>query len=492
MDAARQLRSIQQAPFPLAVLPFANLSGDASQEFFSDGMTEEITSALAKIPDLRVVARTSAFQFKGQNRDIRAIGQALNATHLIEGSVRKAGDRVRITAQLIKADNGVHIWTESYDRELTDMFAIQEDIARAIAGALRMPLGLKPGEHLVTNRAIDPQSYEQLLRAKALRGRGANPGPLQKRSVAGTGCRRDPDYAPAWGLLEALPISSVPTTAAVTNRFAEYARRVERSTVRRAKPRARRAIGSIPNLARGTLPFRPCCLDARGSHSKRRRALFQRAGARSKPSGCSFRRHPACRMRAGEGSASRCCEQVARASNLLSPPTTIATAQYLWLNGQNDAAIALRKDAAPNRPRAPALAGSTRRWAATAKPRMRLTEISDDPIPAAGAGRRVCLRTAPAKAALAPSHCRALPDNLEFVYALRRGARPRDGDLRRRVDNGFLRRQPNGLRLASLLCACARRSASRRSCASRARRVLAREGLADLCRPVGADDFACE
>src|SRR6185436_3008978 len=85
----------------IVVLPFANLSGDASQEFFSDGMTEEITSALAKVAGLNVVARTSAFEFKGQNRDVRAIGQSLGTTHLIEGSVRKAGDRVRITAQLV-------------------------------------------------------------------------------------------------------------------------------------------------------------------------------------------------------------------------------------------------------------------------------------------------------------------------------------------------------------------------------------------------------
>ena len=132
----------------IAVLPFLNLSGDANQEFFSDGMTEEITSAFAKVPNLRVVARTSAFQFKGQNQDLRVVGQALGTNHLIEGSVRKAGDRVRITAQLIKVDDGTHLWTENYDRELTDIFAIQEDIARAIAGALRVPLGLAPGESL--------------------------------------------------------------------------------------------------------------------------------------------------------------------------------------------------------------------------------------------------------------------------------------------------------------------------------------------------------
>ena len=103
----------QSGAISVAVLPLVNLSSDKDQEFFSDGMTEEITAALAKVAGLTVIGRTSAFQFKGSNQDLRAIGKALNATRLIEGSVRKAGDKVRITVQLIKADDGTHLWTES-------------------------------------------------------------------------------------------------------------------------------------------------------------------------------------------------------------------------------------------------------------------------------------------------------------------------------------------------------------------------------------------
>src|SRR5262245_35221745 len=185
----------------IAVLPLANLSGDTAQEFFSDGMTDEITSALAKVRDLRVVGRSSAFQFKGQGRDLRAIGQALAARYLIDGSVRREGDRVRITAQLIRADNGLNVWTESYDRQLTGVFAIQEEIAQAIAGALRVPLGLQQGERLVANRTEDTASYQDYLRAKALvRSRGLQPltdaTVLLEQVVA-----RDPNYAPAWSLL---------------------------------------------------------------------------------------------------------------------------------------------------------------------------------------------------------------------------------------------------------------------------------------------------
>src|SRR4029077_10431820 len=150
--AARAAAASPIGVISLAVLPFVNLSSDKEQEFFSDGITEEITAALAKVPDLRVVARTSAFQFKAQNRDIQSIGRQLHASHFIEGSVRKVGNRVRITAQLIAADSGVHMWAENYDRELIDVFAIQEEIATAIAGALRVPLGLKQGERLVSNR----------------------------------------------------------------------------------------------------------------------------------------------------------------------------------------------------------------------------------------------------------------------------------------------------------------------------------------------------
>jgi adenylate cyclase len=196
---ARIAAASPKGAISLAVLPFVNLSSDKEQEFFSDGMTEEITAALAKVPDLRVVARTSAFEFKGKNVDIGKIGEQLHATHLIEGSVRKAGNRLRITAQLIKADDGTHIWAEDYDRDLTDIFAVQEDIARAITASLRMPLGLKPGENLVNNRKIDPIPYTNYLRARALlEGREGAEAFSKAASLLQDVIARNPDYAPAW------------------------------------------------------------------------------------------------------------------------------------------------------------------------------------------------------------------------------------------------------------------------------------------------------
>lgn len=125
----------------IAVLPFVNMSGQKENEYFSDGITEEIQDALAKVPGLAVAARTSAFAFKGKSEDVAAIGRALRVRHLLEGSVQRAGGRVRITAQLIDAENGYQLWSEKYDRDARDVFAVEDDISRAIAEQLRATLG---------------------------------------------------------------------------------------------------------------------------------------------------------------------------------------------------------------------------------------------------------------------------------------------------------------------------------------------------------------
>jgi serine/threonine-protein kinase len=122
------------------VLPFANMSRDADDEFFSDGLAEEIINALAQVEGLKVIARTSAFAFKGQNTDIRRIAETLGVTNVLEGSVRRAGNRLRITAQLIHAADGTHLWSQRYERDMTDIFAVQDEISQAISGALQLKL----------------------------------------------------------------------------------------------------------------------------------------------------------------------------------------------------------------------------------------------------------------------------------------------------------------------------------------------------------------
>lgn len=151
----------QDQPASVAVLPFANMTGEAENEYFSDGLAEELINELAQLPGLRVIARTSAFAFKDKAQDIRKIAKTLGVEHLVEGSVRRSGSQLRITAQLIAAQDGTHVWSGRYDTEMADIFAIQENISSSIAGALRVQLALpskQPAPRL--------PSYEAYLKAR--------------------------------------------------------------------------------------------------------------------------------------------------------------------------------------------------------------------------------------------------------------------------------------------------------------------------------------
>lgn len=156
------------SPTPsIAVLPFVNMSSDPEQEFFSDGISEEILNALAKVKELKVAGRTSSFAFKGKDQDLRQIGLALGVAHILEGSVRKSGDTVRITAQLIQVDDGFHLWSETYDRQLTNVFAIQDEIATAILEQMKAHLvGMDESSTIEVAQRTDPQVYENYLLAK--------------------------------------------------------------------------------------------------------------------------------------------------------------------------------------------------------------------------------------------------------------------------------------------------------------------------------------
>lgn len=150
----------------IAVLPFANMSGDPENEYFSDGISEEIINALTQLPGLRVAARTSAFSYKGRNVDLRTVGDQLDVATVLEGSVRKSAGRIRITAQLIKVADGYHLWSERYDRELTDVFAIQDEIAAAIAGKLQLTLGVEANRGRAPTANVE--AYDLYLKGRAL------------------------------------------------------------------------------------------------------------------------------------------------------------------------------------------------------------------------------------------------------------------------------------------------------------------------------------
>jgi eukaryotic-like serine/threonine-protein kinase len=163
LDQAGAKPAEQEQP-SIAVLPFVNMSGDKEQEYFSDGLAEEIINALTQIPGLLVIARTSAFAFKGKQEDVRRIAEILGVTSILEGSVRKAGNRIRVTAQLIDASKGTHLWSQRYDRDLTDIFAIQDEIAGAIAGALQVKLSAEPAVR--RRHEPNPAAYEAYLKAR--------------------------------------------------------------------------------------------------------------------------------------------------------------------------------------------------------------------------------------------------------------------------------------------------------------------------------------
>jgi TolB-like protein len=147
----------------IAVLPFVDLSPEKDQEYYSDVLADEQLNSLVKMQGLHVAARTSSFQFKGKNEDLRVIGQKLNVATILEGSVRKQGQRVRISAQLIQVSDGFHLWSEAYDRELADIFAVQEEIARSVAGSLRVTL---LGEKVPSPRATSVEAYNAYLQGK--------------------------------------------------------------------------------------------------------------------------------------------------------------------------------------------------------------------------------------------------------------------------------------------------------------------------------------
>ena len=188
----------------ICVLPFINMSGDAEQEYFSDGISEDIITDLSKVSALSIVARNTAFTFKGQTLDVAQIARQLNVTHILEGSVRKAGGRVRINAQLIDGEAGDHVWAERYDRDLTDIFAIQDEISKAIVSALRLKLLPKEKKAIEHRGTSSVEAYNLYLMARQHWISG-NDGDVRRDEVVVRISKQataiDPHYAKAWGLI---------------------------------------------------------------------------------------------------------------------------------------------------------------------------------------------------------------------------------------------------------------------------------------------------
>ncbi len=182
----------------IAVLPFVNMSGDPEQEFFSDGISEELLNTLTAIEGLRVVGRTSSFSFKGKDVDLRTIGESLGVTNILEGSVRQSGGRIRITAQLISAADGFHLWSHSYDRELADIFETQEEIAGEIARALQVELGFRVAQSVARRATDNLAAYTWTLRGADLYSRSDVTNLEKARAFFNKAIELDPEYVPAY------------------------------------------------------------------------------------------------------------------------------------------------------------------------------------------------------------------------------------------------------------------------------------------------------
>lgn len=226
----------------IAVLPFVNMSDDPANEFFSDGISEELLNVLAQLQGLRVPSRTSSFAFKGQQKDIKEIGRQLNVDHVVEGSVRKVGNRVRVTAQLIELNTDSHLWSQTYDQQLEDIFAVQDEIARGIAQALQVKLGVADNEPIVAQKTDNIAAYELYLRGRQLWQLRRREAMLTAQTLLRDATRLDPQFAHAWATLAIVHLVSsthseadLEETTAMAEMAAREALRLDSSL---AQPRA--------------------------------------------------------------------------------------------------------------------------------------------------------------------------------------------------------------------------------------------------------------
>jgi len=194
-------RGVDAPPASTAVLPFVDLSPGHDQRYFSDGLSDELITTLGKVPGLRVAARTSSFQFKGSGSDVHDVARRLGVGTVIEGSVRRSGNRLRVSAQLIDARNGYQLWTESYDRDMADVFAVQEDVARSIVAALRLRLAPAPDAALATRPTRDLEAYDLYLKGLFAWNQRTGPALRDAVSYLERAVARDSTFARAWGAL---------------------------------------------------------------------------------------------------------------------------------------------------------------------------------------------------------------------------------------------------------------------------------------------------
>jgi TolB-like protein len=260
-------------PHSIAVLPFVNMSGDKDQEYFSDGLTEELLNSLTEINELQVAARTSAFSFKGKDLDISTIARKLNVGAVLEGSVRRSRNTVRVTAQLVNAVTGFHLWSHTYDRDLGDVLTLESEIARAVAGALRVSLLGDVSTKIELGGSRNPAAFDAYLRGRKAALAAESGSDFQNSIAAFTeAVRLDPNYALAFANRSLARINYALIVAGA----------VDRESIDKAQPDALKALALAPELAEGHLAlafvFKEGLLDYTRANQEFERALVLAPG----------------------------------------------------------------------------------------------------------------------------------------------------------------------------------------------------------------------
>ena len=226
----------------IAVLPFVNMSSDKEQEYFSDGLSEELLNLLAQIPQLKVIARTSSFSFKGKETDVATIAKILNVAHILEGSVRKSGDTLRITAQLIRTSDSTHLWSQTYDRPMADIFAVQDEIAKDVVEALKVKLLPNQNMARLSGNTTNPEAYRLLLLGRNYFEQFTLEGYQQAKAAQQQAIALDPNYAMAYAALATTQVNLSYNESNTDAQVVGYAQ---------AQAWAEKAIALEPQLSHG-------------------------------------------------------------------------------------------------------------------------------------------------------------------------------------------------------------------------------------------------
>jgi TolB-like protein/predicted Zn-dependent protease len=355
----------------IAVLPFANMSPAKDQEYFSDGLSEQLIHDLAKVSGLKVVGRSSAFQFKGKNEDLREVGRKLGVANVLEGSVHREGDHVRIAAELIKADDGFQLWSQTYDRQINDIFAVQDEIARAATEALQLKLLGGNGQPLASSlRSANPEAYQAYLQANYFFGRGTGREDIAKvLAYADQAIKLDEKYAPAWAL-----------RATMQEMMARYSLTDVTAGYRKSRDDAERAIALDPTSASGYLALARTQIDYDWDWDTASTSLTK-ATALEPGSAEVFRiRSILSKVLGNLDQAVRLCEQ-AVALDPLRANSQVGLGQYLYVAGKYDKAQAALQKALDLNPQVSSVHDVLGKiLIAEGKPQQALAEIEKEPI----------------------------------------------------------------------------------------------------------------